>query len=352
MSARALSAAQIQPPDDAARMIAERGEAGVARSLQVAFAALTDTFDLTTLAADLAANRFTALWRHLALERLGSALRPALNRLAVLHDQSAHAASLSVATAPLIKARPRFVRTPAVINLTYDPLNPATVAAQNATNDALTATLEAQAQASAEAILSDGLTRGLAAATIARRLREALGMSPAEANAVQAFRAALESGTGSPLARVLRDRRYDARVRRGDLSPDQIDRMSTRYAERYRAFRAQRIARTESLRAANQGRLAAWRQYSAASGRDVRRFWLTAGDELVCLICAPIPAMNPDGIGLDARYATPIGPLNGPPDPHPLCRCTEHFARLASAAGGQGATTSGVGFRIELDYGQ
>jgi hypothetical protein len=338
---------QIQPADDAARLFAEHGEHAVARTLRDTLTALGQTFDQAGLARLIAENRFTEIWRHLAIERLRHALRPTLNRLAIIHDQAANSASLAIPHAHLLaKAAPKNTKTPAVINLTYDPLNADTVAAQNATNDALAAAIEDQAIRTAQQILSDGLAKRIAPAQIARSLRETLGMSELEAAAIESYRRALQSGTASSLSRALRDRRFDARVLRGDMSDDQIDQMTQRYADRYRAFRALRIARTESLRAANQGRRAAWVQYADATGRGVRRFWQTAGDEIVCAVCAPIPGMNPEGVALDEPYATPKGPMMMPPA-HPNCRCTERFARFAG-----GASSSGVGRRIESDYGE
>ena len=347
-----LRADQIQPADDAARMFAEHGESGVARAIKDALLALGQTFDQTGLARLIRENRFTEIWRHLAIERIRPALRPALNRLAIIHDQAASSASLSVPAWAIVgKAAPKNTKTPAVINLTYDPLNTATVAAQNATNDELAATIEEQAMRTAQQILSDGLAGHIAPEKIARTLRETLGMTQQEAAAIESYRRALQSGTASSLSRALRDRRYDARVLRGDMTPDQIDAMTERYAARYRSYRALRLARTESLRAANQGRRAAWMQYAEATGRGVRRFWLTAGNELVCAICAAIPGMNPDGVDLDQPYETPVGPLMMPPDPHPNCRCTERFGRIVSSGGGRGPI-SGVGTRIENDYGE
>jgi hypothetical protein len=324
-----LRAGQIQPRSDPARVLAERAERPIAALVRAGFDAIIGELNPTSLGLAIQANRFDALWDHLALERLAPALRPALNRIALTHDQSAIEASLGIADAPVFKAAPSKLKTPAVIPLTYDPLDPATVAAQQAQAAQIVAGVEANAQATAEHILSQGLSAGVRPAQIARQLRDTLGMTLQEATAIQNYRAALNSGTLSPLNRALRDRRFDAATRRGGLDEAQIDRMVERYAARYRAFRAMRLARTESLRAANQGRKAAWTQYAGLTGEGVRRFWLTAGDELVCAICAPIPGLNPEGIGLDERYATPIGPLDAPPDPHPVCRCTERFVRFA-----------------------
>lgn len=337
-----LKAEQIQSPDDPARGYAERAEAGVARAIVAAIADLAGSIDAATVAALLAANNFSGLWNHLALERLGHALRPALNRLAVVHDQTAIAETASIGG--LAKARPSFLRTPDVIQLTYDPLDQQTVAAQRAAREAVVQRIEQATERTAQQTIARGLTERQTPAAIARDLRATLSMTEPEANAIQSYRRALEQPGKSALNRALRDRRYDAALRRaadrGEVLDDgRIDRMVDRYADKYRAYRAERIARTETLRAANQGRQDAWRQYAARTGRsgaDIRKFWLTAGDELVCPVCRAIPQWNPDGVPLDGSYDSPNGSVFMPPE-HPFCRCTEQYEPVARREAPAGA---------------
>ena len=72
------------------------------------------------------------------------------------------------------------------------------------------------------------------------------------------FRVGLETGDRTILERALRDRRFDATVERalrgeGKLSKDQIDRMAGRYRERMLKYRAETIARTESMTSIHAG---------------------------------------------------------------------------------------------------
>lgn len=355
---RPLRADQIQPGEDVARAVAQRGETGTARAIIEALDTLAATLHVPTVERLLTANDFTRLWRHLALDRLAPALQLTLNRLARVHDRVAAREtdgivnSHAVAKAAPAFLRPGYVATPDVIALSYNPLDTATVAAQNATNASLVSGIGATTEQTAQRVIAQGLANRVPPATIARTLRDTLGTTQAEANAIQSYRRALESGNASSLNRALRDPRLDKMILRGDLSEDQIDRATARYAERYRAFRATTIARTESLRAANQGRAAAWAQYAQRTGRDgtdIRKFWLTAGDELVCPVCRVIPQWNEFGIPMDALYETPIGALRGPPDPHPRCRCTERYERIASP-GQAGVAQSAATIRLELEY--
>jgi hypothetical protein len=177
--------------------------------------------------------------------------------------------------------------------------------------------------------IRQGLTNGMTTDEIARVIKATIGLTPKQAAAVENYRRLLEAGDQAALDRVLRDARFDRSVRSGNLDADKIDRMVTRYAERFQAHRAKTIARTESLRATNAGRAAAWAQYAdrkGLGGDAVLRYWQTAHDERVCPICSAIPLMNPSGVPMDEPYNTPVGPLMMPPEPHPNCRCTERFA--------------------------
>jgi hypothetical protein len=128
--------------------------------------------------------------------------------------------------------------------------------------------------------------------------------------------------------RRLRDFRYDktlsaAMASGKPLTPAQIDKMVEAYARKYRKYRGDTIARTESMRTLNIGVQDAWRQ-AIESGKvpeiAVRRFWKVASDERTCPVCKPIPDLNPKGVAFAQPFATPKGAmLLGPV--HPDCRC-------------------------------
>lgn len=77
--------------------------------------------------------------------------------------------------------------------------------------------------------------------------------------------------------------------------------------------RAETIAITEVTRAYAEGNTAAWR----ASGVVQQRQWMTARDERVCPICAPLNGRIAD---IDKPFDGPVGPVKNPPG-HPKCRC-------------------------------
>lgn len=175
-------------------------------------------------------------------------------------------------------------------------------------------------------ILLDAVRRGIAPRQQARAIEPLIGLTSRQAQAVINYRNALETGNyRATLDRALRDGRYDARLLRAlkdgsRLSRDQIDQMVRRYAERQLRWRAENIARTESIRAANAGQREAWRQAMAQGllPLSLKQHWLD--DERTCPNCKLIPGMNPNGVDIGGQFQTPYGPVDQPPA-HSSCRC-------------------------------
>lgn len=153
-------------------------------------------------------------------------------------------------------------------------------------------TRDVQAVIRAEA--ERGLVAGEGPRTTARRIREAVGLAPNQADAVANYRAMLEGGNRSAVFKgaaqaELRDRRFDsliARARRtGEkLAPDQIDRMVAAYQRRFVAFHAETIARTTALDANKLGQELAFEQAADAGAVEKSRLvkrWVATMDDRV-----------------------------------------------------------------------
>lgn len=373
-----LTASDYQSPDDIARVFAEGADTSISGSIDDGWDNLRDGLDVAAIAALLAMGGWIGVRRLISLEQITEAMRPTTTALVHLQNKVGAAAMADEVSAVVPAARPSvpflpaqtttqaplypttgtviprplivpgglpasgFMRPPpSVIPLTYDPIAPAQVAQQQAGQSAWLKRVADTVEAVIDQDIRQGMTNGMTADEIARTIKATIGLTPRQAAAVENFRRLLENGDAAALDRVLRDRRFDASVRRaiegGKLDEDKIDRMVARYAERYQAHRAQVIARTETLRATNAGRAAAWAQFADRKGLDqsaIRKWWQTAHDERVCIICSAIPLMNPDGVPMGEFYATPDGPMMMPPEPHPSCRCSERFAITADAARG------------------
>jgi hypothetical protein len=130
------------------------------------------------------------------------------------------------------------------------------------------------------------------------------------------------------LVRNLRDRRFDAAVRRSvkdgkPIPAETREKMVTAYRNRALRYRAETIGRTETLTALHQASNEMYQQAideGVITEAQVRRFWVTAGDERVRATHRLIPGMNSGGVGLNQQFITPDGPFLFPPA-GPNCRC-------------------------------
>jgi len=199
-------------------------------------------------------------------------------------------------------------------------------------------------------IVRDGLSSGGGPAVTAQNIKTEIGLTQRQRKAVANFRRMLIEGDREALTRELRDRRFDRTLEQvftgaRRLSPEEIQRMTDRYAERYIRYRAESIARTESIRAQAVGNAQAWAQALKTNPGlrlRVKRRWYVAPSEgpssrrvkgkiggkpksgrsevRLCPVCRAIPGMNSNGRDIDEPFQTPIGTLMYPPV-HPHCRC-------------------------------
>lgn len=175
-------------------------------------------------------------------------------------------------------------------------------------------------------VITNAFDSGGSPAEQARLIKSFIGLTDTQSKAVSNYRKALSSHNTlrSTLNRALRDGRYDRSIHRAirtstGLKQSQIDTMTERYQERYIAYRAMTIARSESLRASNKGQRALWQQarQQGLLDHNVKRRWIVSGDSNTCEDC-----MSLDGVvvGLDDEFAPGI---LDPGDVHPDDRCSQ-----------------------------
>jgi hypothetical protein len=311
---RILKASDIQGPDDPARKLAEQREKAIRDALATMLAGLAALFVGDAV-----------------LKMIGRFDTPALGRLL----DSNEAGDLFVrGYQPVADTFLAAARQAANDNLKgtipYDPL--AAAATLQALRDQMNGAVIDGAERVIQLLLLDALRTGSDPAIVADRLRQVIGLDVQSAKAVANYRRLLQAGDSTALRRALRDQRYDDLVRqavRGNVSmhPETIDRMVAAYADRMIAYRADRMAATEAMQASVSGIRDAHVQ-AVNSGRlfnsEVKRFWLTAGDEIVCPVCSSVPIMNEDGISVNDTYRSVGGPIEAPLA-HPWCRCSERY---------------------------
>lgn len=169
-----------------------------------------------------------------------------------------------------------------------------------------------------------------------------LGLTERQAKAVSNYRKALTELDPKALDRALRDKRFDGSVERAlqqaePLPADRVDYLVTRYEANMLAYRAETIARTESMRALAEGQEASWDQAIAngiVSQQELGKVWRTALDERVREAHA---AMEGTIVAYDELFdPEDTGPIWAPPQA-PNCRCIAWIAPLVTIQFGQPA---------------
>lgn len=180
-------------------------------------------------------------------------------------------------------------------------------------------------------IVRAGFIEGIPPRTQAREIRRIVGLTQRDANAVDRFlRGQLEGGIDAKRADLLADRMRNRLLRN----------------------RAENIARTETISAANKGQTMAWDQAADEGLLDrttTREVWIATEDERLCPICAVLdgqtisfggtftssvqatgfdikPAGTIEGTPVKDIKVTGTKPLPTPittrePPAHPRCRC-------------------------------
>lgn len=147
------------------------------------------------------------------------------------------------------------------VGVAFNVLNPEVISAVKKMDTEMMRTLKTDIRETVRTAIQQGLEAGAGPRSTARGLREVLGLAPNQLEAVSNFEASLRGvdGKGSPLTRALRDKRFDATVKRGNLTEAQITKMTDAYRRRMIAFNAETNARTATLDALKLGQELSWR---------------------------------------------------------------------------------------------
>jgi hypothetical protein len=289
---------------------------------------LRGSVDVRALADALAAGQIDRALAILSDQLIARGFDPL--RAAIVNGMIAAAQSTALAVSPLV--------VPALgsVEVRFDVLNPRTAAFLNRYAFDLIQRLSAETRQTVKEVITAGVTAGENPRDVARDVRQTIGLLPRQEAAVQNYRRLLNERSAEALTRALRDRRFDATLRRAmrtgkPIAADKIDRMVERYRARYLKYRSEVIARTEAARANAVGNHAMWQQQidqGLVTEDRILRKWVYTADGRVRHAHATIPTRNPRGVGFAQPFDTELGPLLFPGDPNAApantiqCRCT------------------------------
>jgi len=188
------------------------------------------------------------------------------------------------------------------------------------------------------AVVSEGVSVGDPPATMARNIRDTIGLTEAQSQWVRNYRTELESNHPGALDRELRDKRSDGKVQRAidsdsPLSDDAIDKLVSGYRQRMLNMRATAISRTESIRAVEYGGFASMSEITDEldDGTIVEKTWLSTADSRTR---PDHQHMNGEKvIGLDQPFSNGLiipHDESGDADQIINCRCTVQYRMIRS----------------------
>ena len=272
--------------------IADRAKPEIKRQFLAALTAVRDNIKLSELADAVSTGSVYAVGQALNMKGLERSLQPMMTELITVFHKAAMAS---------ISVMPKSVQN----DLVFDLINPKSVQfLQNYRFQLIgeNGSLASATEQGVRQVVMDAFERGGSPYQQAKQIRNMIGLTPRDQEAVfNLERLLIEEG----------------------VTGDQLQRRIDLYTKRLLKARAENIARTETIRAANAGQDALWEQAvddGLIDKEKQKRVWILTPDDRLCPICRQVPGMNPDGVKVGEPFQTPSGPRMSPPL-HPRCRC-------------------------------
>ena len=181
---------------------------------------------------------------------------------------------------------------PGLTPMAFDVANPEAIAWAERHAAELVTDITTEARAAIRAIVSDSFNSGMAPREQAKLIRATIGLTERDAGAVMK-RQLKDLASGMDSARATK--------------------RAEKYADKLLRSRSKTIARTEAMRASNEGQAQLWQQARAKGLLDstAMKVWITADP---CPICAPLEG---ETVPMDGVFS-----VGQDPPLHPNCRCT------------------------------
>lgn len=309
------------PSEDAILEAAANMEKKIAAAFLKAVEAMKGTIQMNKLTEALAAHDTNGVLSVLALDQ---GFADALGGKGLAAGVESFRDALQATFAAGAKAAVNQLPSQISADLSFNMMNPEAIQHLASYDFGLIQQISGETKDAIRQILLRAFNEGGSPAQQARQIRDVIGLTANQEKAVANYRSFLENGQlKQTLTRALRDGRFDqsvlnAAAKNKPLAQGKIDQMVDRYQQRYLNYRAETIARTESIRASNKGQQEVWRQAQNQGliASNQLRVWITSGDDATCEICSSLD-------GQTAKIGEEFDDgIMEPPDPHPSCRCT------------------------------
>jgi hypothetical protein len=245
-----------------------------ARSLLDAYAIIREALSPAEITRLIDAGQIDAIIDDALLDR------------AVLNVRATIAETVKKGFQSTIPELPKGGKVDGQVAVAFDTLNPRVIDGIRELDSRVINTLKQEIRDTVRAHIENGLRDGKAPRTVARDLRQVIGLAPNQEEAVRNFERALrgENPNASPTDYKLRDRRFDALLRKGELTEAQIEKMTEAYRRKMLAFNAETNARTATLDAQKLGQKLSWDaaiEKGIVDPSNLYKRWVSVGDDRV-----------------------------------------------------------------------
>lgn len=342
---RIRQARHYQKPNDAARLIANKAQPALKADFHAALAHLRAALPLTKIKHAISVHAY----RHavaLAIDRkmFEHSLKRPFDRLAAVLETAGAMGAQQITDAHVRAGRRvrmrKDTRSSSAASssgdigsrFNFDRFTPETQALIRQYQDELIVQMADETRAVVEDAILGGVREAKSLDEIAASIRDSIGLTDTQAQAVANFRQDLEALDPAALDRALRNVEYDSAVQdaidSGEfMSSDAIEAMVNDYYENYLDYRANTIATTEANRASNLGLHEAYSQAvesGALPDEAITRNWQLGPNENHCAVCLSIVDLNPEGVGVNESFDSDDGPIDDGPV-HPSCDCSVEY---------------------------
>jgi hypothetical protein len=204
----------------------------------------------------------------------------------------------------------RRTSTPAV-KARFDMKNPRAIRWARERGAKLVTDITQETRGTIRRIISAGLDEGIAPRESALLIRESVGLTDAQSDAVLRLNRKIVESPG----KVIKAGKIRVRVPLEGMSRAKLDSVLTRYSDRLLKQRSETIARTETITASNAGQREMWLQArdKGLLAPTTQREWIATASA-----CDTCQGLNGTLAPLDGLFE---GGYGGPAA-HPRCRCT------------------------------